>query len=183
MELPTLNYDQLVAKWHGIITLAGPLSQWTAPEELAWLAELASQCAIVLEVGAYKGKSCKVMAHACPGRVLSVDRFDDHTEEDFKRNLKDELASDKVTLLAMESGQAADLIKDGSLDAVFIDASHDQESVERDIGLWLPKVKPGGVLCGHDFEKVDNGVALAVKKKLPGYVITQHTIWAWVKMP
>ena len=40
--------------------------------------------------------------------------------------------------------------EDGSLDFVFIDASHEYEHVKADILKWYPKVKNGGVLAGHD---------------------------------
>jgi predicted O-methyltransferase YrrM len=36
-------------------------------------------------------------------------------------------------------------------DLVYIDAGHDAVSIPEDIEAWLPKVKPGGMICGHDY--------------------------------
>jgi len=52
-------------------------------------------------------------------------------------------------------------------DIVYIDAKHDRESVEEDIDLWLPLIKPGGFISGHDYgSKRWPGVLEAVNKKL-----------------
>lgn len=40
---------------------------------------------------------------------------------------------------------------DGSLDFVYIDATHQYDSVVTDLAAWWPKVKSGGILGGHDF--------------------------------
>lgn len=58
---------------------------------------------------------------------------------------------ERTRILAMTSQEACDLIPDNSVDLVFIDADHSYESVMKDISCWLPKVKPGGYLCGHDY--------------------------------
>ena len=47
--------------------------------------------------------------------------------------------------------EAADQFEDESLDFVFIDASHEYEDVKKDIQIWLPKIKKGGILAGHDY--------------------------------
>lgn len=36
-------------------------------------------------------------------------------------------------------------------DFVFIDANHAYGYVKKDIELWAPLVRAGGILCGHDF--------------------------------
>jgi hypothetical protein len=68
------------------------------------------------------------------------------------------------------------------VDLVFLDASHDYESVKKDIAVWAPHVRPGGILCGHDYgtkvydsrtneigQQYD-GVAAAVSEILPASV-------------
>ncbi len=71
---------------------------------------------------------------------------------------------DRVIEIREYSETAAAKVPDGSLDFVFIDAQHDYESVKRDIELWAPKVKKGGLLSGHDYEPNFPGVIQAVKE-------------------
>jgi predicted O-methyltransferase YrrM len=53
----------------------------------------------------------------------------------------------------------------GEVDFCFIDASHVEEDVVRDIDEWWPKVKEGGVLAGHDYTwgSVKNATGAFVK--------------------
>lgn len=56
-------------------------------------------------------------------------------------------------LIHAESVVGATFIPDESVDYVFIDASHDGESVRQDLEAWVPKVKPGGIMAGHDYNQ------------------------------
>jgi hypothetical protein len=47
--------------------------------------------------------------------------------------------------------EAADLIADGSLDYVYVDARHDFCGCLSDIELFWPKLRGGGVMAGHDY--------------------------------
>lgn len=67
----------------------------------------------------------------------------------FLANIKP--VSHVINPIRKSSLEAAPLYSDGSLNCVFIDASHDYENVCLDIKAWLPKVKKGGILAGHDF--------------------------------
>ena len=40
---------------------------------------------------------------------------------------------------------------DGSLDFVYLDARHDEESIAQDLEMWRPKIRSGGVMAGHDY--------------------------------
>ena len=88
-----------------------------------------------------------------------------------------------IYILRMFSEEAAKDFEDESLDVVFIDARHDYESVAKDIKLWLPKVKMGGVLCGHDYSLNFFGVIEAVNE-LIGYdnvSIKSDATWFYTK--
>jgi hypothetical protein len=56
-----------------------------------------------------------------------------------------------ITPIRMESSKASKIYDDESLDFVFIDASHDYDSVISDLKSWFPKIKKGGYFAGHDF--------------------------------
>lgn len=88
----------------------------------------------------------------------------------------------------MPTHEAAGMVPDDHFDFVFIDADHSYEAVKRDIQDWLPKVKPGGWLCGHDFGKKwanwgKSGVGeqypvkKAVEELLPGYELDVNDTW------
>ncbi len=65
-------------------------------------------------------------------------------------------------------------------DLVFIDASHEYNSVRRDILAWKRHVGTGGVLCGHDFSSPFPGVVAAVKELFPfGIEIVGQSIWKY----
>ena len=52
------------------------------------------------------------------------------------------------------SHQAATLFNDGELDFVYLDGNHDFFNVTRDLTVWTPKVRPGGIIAGHDFRRI-----------------------------
>ena len=68
---------------------------------------------------------------------------------------------DRLLVYEGTSWERAAEIMDESLDFVFIDASHDYESVKKDLAAWWPKVKKMGMFCGHDlhFEGVRRALA------------------------
>lgn len=81
----------------------------------------------------------------------------------------------RVEILEMDTVRAAWGIPDASLDFIFIDASHDYESVRADIKAWEPKVRAGGMLCGHDANW--SGVKRALDELLPGWRLLLANVW------
>lgn len=87
----------------------------------------------------------------------------------------------RARLVPGESGTAASLFDDGSLDMVFIDAAHDTASVARDIEAWLPKIAKGGILAGDDYPMAS--VRAAVDARVPDVQVTATGgIW-WTTVP
>lgn len=52
---------------------------------------------------------------------------------------------------------------EGTFDMVFIDANHDYEAVLIDVGTWMNRVRPGGIMGGDDYHETEYpGVVRAV---------------------
>lgn len=68
---------------------------------------------------------------------------------------------DKVEFIRKKSEDATDDIPD-DLDFVYIDGNHDYEYVKKDLELYYPKVKMGGVFGGDNFESLYPSVCRAV---------------------
>lgn len=67
------------------------------------------------------------------------------------RRMSKKKFKERITILPYPSYKAAKKVDDESLDFVFIDADHSYEECLRDITLWVPKVKKGGLISGHDY--------------------------------
>ena len=72
----------------------------------------------------------------------------------------------KIIPVRMDSLSAAQSLE-VQADIIYIDASHDSESVYRDLQVWFPHVKPGGILCGDDWgwDTVREGVNRFAQEK------------------
>lgn len=76
----------------------------------------------------------------------------------------------EVRIYRKKSVDAAPLFSDQFFDWVYIDGSHDYESVKADLAAWAPKIKVGGFLMGDDYDwgakKYQKPVERAVKEML-----------------
>lgn len=68
---------------------------------------------------------------------------------------------EKVVFIIKKSSEAVDDIPN-NLDFVYIDGNHAYEFVKKDIEMYYPKVRRGGVIGGHDFSPSFLGVSKAV---------------------
>lgn len=138
-----------------------------------WIVELAREHKWTkgAEIGAGRGTTTLHLVRHLPNlRMLMVDTWRANTTPDYDhydhgRNYGECLdiyrAYPKRTKMVAEfSHVAAKYTKDRSLDFVFIDASHDYESVSQDIWDWATKVRH--MIMGHDY--CHPGVNRAVKE-------------------
>ena len=138
--------------------------------------ELAAQLqpVVLVEVGVYAGALSRMFAtlHSIERQVI-VDSWEAGYSR-FSQEHMDGIADDVmgwaklqrcVEVLRMRSEDAAPLFADGSIDFFHTDGDHSIGGITSDITLWLPKVRPGGIISGDNYEAPT--VAMAVDALLP----------------
>lgn len=171
------------------ISYAETVTGWMATSELTYLAQIAERSRCIAEIGSWKGRSTSVLAHHTLGIVVAVDTWRGSVEHQpelqgrpasgvfyaFRENTS---RYPNIWPFIANSATAAKAISHSPLrfDMIFIDASHDYESVKADIQAWFPLLAPSGILCGHDAYRW--GVRQAVRQLVPRYRIVPNTsIW------
>ncbi|MEW5818716.1 MAG: class I SAM-dependent methyltransferase [Cyanobacteriota bacterium] len=123
----------------------------------------------IAEIGSWKGRSTTFIAKCCEinnNKLFCIDNWkgssdkycelyneilnNENVEEEFRRNVLD--INPDINVINKNSVDAALSFPDKTLDMVFIDASHDYESVKNDLDAWWNKLKEGGIIAGHDYE-------------------------------
>jgi GR25 family glycosyltransferase involved in LPS biosynthesis len=161
----------------------------------------------IVEIGCWKGKSTSYMAveianSGKPIRFDAIDHFKGSPEHhnnlaplnpsilalqsfttfnEYQNNIKP--VAQYVNTVVQSSSIAVLKYENESLDFVFIDGSHDYDSVREDILNWLPKIKPGGMIAGDDYSNEWSGVMKAVDEQFQEIVMLDKTIWSYVKKP
>jgi hypothetical protein len=190
IEQKVMEMRQALTLW-GISAYTIPkpeIEGWMSSVELNALYNLAAQMKSVVEVGSWKGRSTHALASACKGVVIAVDHFngttseldtthaeakDGNIEDQFRHNTR---GFKNISVLKMDSLQAALRFIPGAVDMVFIDGDHSYEAVKADIEAWA-KV-PSVCLCGHDINEV--GVKKALFDLGIPYKVLAGSIWiAW----
>jgi len=162
------------------LSKAAEISGWMNSLEMEWLAEQA-QYGEVVEIGSWQGRSTRAMAdNKVDGRIYAVDTWQGSGEtldllkdkpenwlfDQFRENLADHIMSGIVIPMPMRSTVAADYALRAGIKFkfVFIDATHEYESLKEDIFAWRPLVEKGGILAGHDYDWGYPGVVHAVRE-------------------
>jgi predicted O-methyltransferase YrrM len=147
-----------------------------------------------VEIGVWKGHSISFLAKLLKDTdplIYAVDLWEKTTDRAvkkieeipfiykiYRKNLELAGVSHLINDIQADSSEAAQLFQNSSVDFVFIDASHDYNSVKRDIGAWLPKIKPGGMISGHDYNEISPGVIRAVEELFHGtHDVYQDGVW------
>lgn len=111
----------------------------------------------VLELGAHLGFSTVVLARAA-AELHSVDWHQGDLMAggadslvQFRDNLRSHGVEDRVIVHVGRFENVLLTLTPASFDLVFVDGHHSYESVQQDIGLALPLLKPGGTIAFHDY--------------------------------
>lgn len=142
--------------------------------------------AVWVEVGVFQGQSLawlgrEVLTRGLDVTIHGVDTFDGWTGALRGKALRaafdgytgelGKALGDRWHVHAMTSVQGSCLFRPKTVDVVWLDADHSYDAVRRDISVWQPNVKEGGVIGGDDwnFEETSRAVRSTGKHELvPG---------------
>jgi len=145
-----------------------PIYWYTRPTTKFILKKYQKKNLICVEIGVDYGLNAKTLLKLLSIKKLYlIDPYQDEMDkisgnERYKsaqRYLKN--YKDKIEFIRKTSIEAVNKVPD-NIDFLYIDGSHDYEHVKKDIELYYPKVKQGGIIGGHDFWASTNGVCKAV---------------------
>lgn len=141
------------------------------------------------ELGVRRGELTASLLERHPGlTMIAVDLWSPHssfTEQyDHDANLarfqeNTRPFRDRLVVYRRLLHEAAQLVPDGSLDFVFIDATHTYAALSADIRAWAPKVKPHGLIAGHDYHPAwdDGGVIRCVDETFRSRWLADDSCW------
>lgn len=146
----------------------------------------------ILEIGVYQGRMTAMWNSILISRdvlyeYIAVDHFrgsEEHSKEInyYDQTLKNlEPIMDYITIIKNDSVSESEKHPDEWFDIIYLDASHDYESVMNDIKCWYPKVKPGGFLCGDDYVRGWPGVVKAVDEQFHNIIKHGKQQWYYPK--
>lgn len=136
------------------------------------------------EIGVEYGVFASLLCAGIPGLNLKlVDHWEyayektpaEKQDEIYEIALKNLAPFPNLEFIKKTSVEAAKCVPEKSLDFVYIDASHDFDSVMIDLIVWSPKVKQYGIVAGHDYMPYGGfGVITAVDSYTRAHHITRY---------
>ena len=146
----------------------------------------------IVEVGCWQGRSAMFMLeliknHSEGDRFVNVDlidvwgKFENGYVHDFIRdhggNIVDKIVNNlrsaelllpQVNIIQKSTFKAVKMYDDNSLDFVYLDNDHSYEHLVKELDVWYPKIKSGGMLGGDDYV---NETFTGVKKAVDEFAI------------
>jgi predicted O-methyltransferase YrrM len=136
-----------------------------------WLDKIESPCPKILEIGCWTGQSTAVICaylRSLPhwnGRVHVIDPFEGTSDSKLPQLAKEydirAIFEHNMKMLGFEKfievhqGLSQDkffLFPNNSFDFIFVDGDHKYSGVIKDLELYWPKLRPGGIMIGHDYD-------------------------------
>lgn len=121
-----------------------------------------------LEIGVYQGRMTMMWNEILANTTIdyeyyAIDHFQGSEEHEHnidyyeitRKNL--EPIWNRICLIKEDSIKTAQRFPDEYFNVIYIDASHDYESVLHDIETYYPKLKIGGIICGDDYDPPPQG--------------------------
>lgn len=138
---------------------------------LQWLIET-HNCNTMVEIGVRNGGTSFYLLDLFPN--LTVYGIDTNISQFYSSEIQEKYGDRLIALKGM-SHTLSEFIPDNSVDIIFIDGNHKYEFVRKDIQLYTPKLKKGGLLTGHDIDYP--GVNQAVTELVKKYDVGPNNVW------
>ena len=125
--------------------------------------ELLKNYSVGLEVGVEYGAFAEQILQNWEGRLVCVDFWGKQPNYNEPPNDKNFIEmfdifnqkmipfSDRVLIVKNLSEVASRFFPENYFDFIFIDANHEYSSIKKDMEVWWPKLKSGGLFSGHDW--------------------------------
>lgn len=127
------------------------------------------------EIGVAGGEHSEILWNNIKDcELTAVDHWDIAWSRKLKSAAYKRLTACNAHIINKPSLDASLEVPNGSLDWVYIDASHDFDNVMLDLLLWVPKVRKGGLIAGHDYDRGHKELMIAVNT-----YTTIHHIQEW----
>jgi predicted O-methyltransferase YrrM len=114
---------------------------------------------ITCEVGvAFGGFSQKIVEICQPKKHFLIDawnqqgRYDETAYNSVLEKFSKGLKSGQVEIIRNNSVDGIKLLKDNSIDFIYIDTDHTYKSTKMELIASIEKMKPGGIISGHDYK-------------------------------
>jgi predicted O-methyltransferase YrrM len=174
------DFEQVAKSADGIPSMLGRQTAF-ALYMLCYLQELSGD---VVEIGSWQGYSTSFLASAVRdsrnGVLHAVDHFQGNAGKEefyvvdrpdlsdlrlgFERNMRNQQLWDSIRLLDMPNDEAIRQLEGVQVRFLFIDGDHSKEGVEKDIRMFFPLVRPGGIVVFDDFAPHFPGLVEAVSQ-------------------
>ena len=131
------------------------------------------------ELGVENGENILYLKNRFPNLyIIGVENFSDKPSlKRFKQN-EENIKKCLNKFYVIDTIEASKLLKNESLDYVFIDADHTYNGVKQDIIHWEPKVRKGGFIIGHDYGHPKyTGVNKAVNEFYSDFNVAPDCVW------
>ncbi len=182
----------MIDTWTKVLKIQG----WMTCNELKWLYDTASLLpdgALIVEVGAWKGRSTCALGLAIKNtskHMITVDHFEGSSNErgtyhseasckDIEAILKNNINSleldSYITVLKIESELAVKDMFPKKYNMLFLDGDHTYDAVCTDLKNWIPLAAPRAIISGHDYQYTD--VMMAVNRYSNNPQNPTDTIW------
>jgi predicted O-methyltransferase YrrM len=204
LNIFVLHASQMSEPYNSINVLPQNMDGWFTKENSESLRQLITehQPKVIVELGSWLGLSTIFMAKLLDdnGKLYAIDNwvgediiaYSNKSEiagvkhiisvlfQQFLSNVIHHNMSNKIIPIRMDTKEAA-VALNVKADLIYVDASHDEESVFNDIMSWYPKLTQRGVMCGDDWkwESVRRGVDRAAGI-LNIDVISNGNFWRFV---